>query len=106
MILWRKSRTCDTEPQRKCLFVSTFVQSLGRSQLWSAACGAAFGDLLSFQSPRQATMHGVRAMAVAVKEEAGKTPLGLEVVETVEPNSRVMFLVFLSISGFVALILF
>jgi hypothetical protein len=92
--------------ERKCLFVSTFVQSLGRSQLWSAACGAAFGDLLSFQSPRQATMHGVRAMAVAVKEEAGKTPLGLEVVETVEPNSRVMFLVFLYVSGFVALILF
>jgi hypothetical protein len=27
-------------------------------------------------------------------------------VETVEPNSRVMFLVFLYVSGFVALILF
>ncbi|CAK9217425.1 unnamed protein product [Sphagnum troendelagicum] len=63
--------------------VSVFLPSSGGSASLAVSCG------LSNKSPRQATMHGVRAMAVAVKEEAGKTPLGLEVVETVEPNSRV-----------------
>jgi hypothetical protein len=34
----------------------------------------------------------VRASEVAVKEESGTPSLGLEVVETLEPNSRVLLL--------------
>jgi hypothetical protein len=47
-----------------------------------------------YQEPRRRRGEAVvvRASEVAVKEESGTPSLGLEVVETLEPNSRVLLL--------------
>lgn len=70
---------------------NAFVQRWRRSQ-FSTGNGFNLGALYAHPQQQVARRNKavvVRASEVAVKEESGSPSLGLEVVETLEPNSRV-----------------
>lgn len=76
---------------RASYICNAFVQRWRRSQ-FGTGNGFNLGALYAHSQQQVARRNKdivVRASEVAVKEESGSPSLGLEVVETIEPNSRV-----------------
>lgn len=82
---------CIYSLKRASYTCNAFVQRWRRSQ-FGTGNGFNLGALYAHpqqQVARREKAVVVRASEVAVKEESGSPSLGLEVVETIEPNSRV-----------------